>query len=44
MMLAILLTKFSGTIENAEDVAKSYPRFFDDLKSVGIEVNNEEDR
>lgn len=44
MMLAILLTKFSGTIENVEDVAKSYPRFFDDLKSVGIEVNNEEDR
>ena len=34
----------TGTIENAEDVAKSYPRFFDDLKSVGIEVNNEEDR
>ena len=44
MMLAILLTKFSGTINNAEDVAKSYPRFFDDLKTLGIEVNDEEDR
>ena len=44
MMLSILLTKFSGTIENVEDVAKSYPKFFDDLKGLGIEVNNEEDR
>ena len=44
MMLAILLTKFSGTINNTEDVSKSYPKFFDDLISLGIEVKNEENR
>lgn len=43
MMLAILLTKYSGTINNAQDVSKSYPRFFDDLISLQIEVKHEKD-
>ena len=42
MMLSVLLTKLSGTIENTEDVSKSYPNFFIDLMNLGIEVKNEE--
>ena len=38
MSLAILLTLVGGEIEGAEAVAKSYPAFFDDLRSLGIEV------
>lgn len=43
MSLAVLLTAFGGTIEGAEAVKKSYPKFFDDLISVGAEVRFEND-
>lgn len=38
MSLSILLTLTGGEIEGAEAVSKSYPSFFEDLKSLGIEV------
>lgn len=38
MSLAVLLTKVGGTIVGAEAVNKSYPEFFDVLRSLGIEV------
>lgn len=38
MSLAVLCTKFGGTIEGAEAVAKSYPEFFRDLSLLGFEV------
>lgn len=41
MSLAVLLTKVGGTIEGAEAVNKSYPEFFDILKTLGIEVTEE---
>ncbi len=36
MSLACLATTTGGTIVNAEAVNKSYPEFFDDLRSLGI--------
>ncbi|MBQ0083814.1 MAG: 3-phosphoshikimate 1-carboxyvinyltransferase [Clostridiales bacterium] len=39
MSLAVLLTEFSGEIENCEAVNKSFPDFFEKLKSLGIEVD-----
>lgn len=41
MALSIMLTKFGGIIDGVEAVNKSYPNFFDDLKSLGIEVEYE---
>lgn len=38
MSLAILLTLTGGEIEGAEAISKSYPAFFDDLRTLGIEV------
>ena len=38
MACAIALTKLGGTIQGCEAITKSYPSFFEDLKSVGIEV------
>jgi 3-phosphoshikimate 1-carboxyvinyltransferase len=38
MALSILLTLTGGEISGAEAVNKSYPSFFEDLKSLGIEV------
>ncbi len=38
MAMAVLLTKFGGVIEGAEAVSKSYPDFFSDIASLGIEV------
>jgi len=38
MALSILLTLVGGEIEGAEAVSKSYPGFFHDLRSLGIEV------
>jgi 3-phosphoshikimate 1-carboxyvinyltransferase len=38
MALSVLLTLTGGEIEGAEAVNKSYPSFFEDLKSLGIEV------
>ena len=42
MMTAILLTKFSGKINNIEAVNKSYPDFFSKLSSLGIGVKYED--
>lgn len=36
---AVLLTRVGGTITGAEAVRKSFPNFFDCLRSLGIEVN-----
>lgn len=38
MMLSIMATVYGGIIEGAEAVNKSYPNFFKDLESLGIEV------
>ena len=38
MALCVLLTITGGIIEDTEVVSKSYPRYFDDLTSLGIEV------
>ena len=38
MSLSILLSLTGGTIEGAEAVKKSYPGFFKDIKSLGIDV------
>ena len=38
MALSVLLTITGGEIEGAEVVNKSYPGFFEDIKSLGIEV------
>ncbi|MGM9645639.1 MAG: 3-phosphoshikimate 1-carboxyvinyltransferase [Eubacteriales bacterium] len=41
MALSVILTLFGGEIEGAEAVDKSYPNFFDDLKTLGVEVSYE---
>lgn len=38
MAMSIILTKIGGTIDGAEAVRKSYPDFFEKLKSLGVEV------
>ena len=38
MALSLLLTKTGGTIEGAEEVRKSFPDYFERMKSLGIEV------
>lgn len=38
MSLAVLCSKYGGIIDGAEAVKKSYPRFFEDIKNAGIEV------
>ena len=38
MALSILLTAVGGEIEGAEAISKSYPDFFENLKSLGIGV------
>ena len=38
MALSVLLTLTGGEIEGAEAINKSYPSFFEDLKSLGIKV------
>ncbi len=38
MSLSVLLTLTGGNIDGAEAVAKSFPDFFDKLRSLGIEV------
>ena len=38
MSLAILCSKVGGTLENAHCVNKSYPEFFDDIKTLGIQI------
>ena len=41
MALSLILSKFGGTIEGAEAVRKSYPKFFEDIISLGAKVNLE---
>ena len=38
MALSIMLSVYGGMIDGVEAVNKSYPSFFDDLKSLGVEV------
>ena len=38
MSLAILCSKVGGTLENAQCVKKSYPEFFDNIKTLGIQI------
>ena len=38
MALAILCSKVGGTLENAQCVNKSYPEFFDNIKTLGIQI------
>lgn len=38
MSLAVISSVYGGEIEGAENVKKSYPKFFDDISSLGIEV------
>ncbi|MCF0104923.1 MAG: 3-phosphoshikimate 1-carboxyvinyltransferase [Eggerthellaceae bacterium] len=38
MALSVLLTLTGGEIDDAQAVSKSYPKFFYDLKELGIEV------
>lgn len=38
MALSVVLSKLGGAIQGAEAVRKSYPGFFEDLKSLGAEV------
>lgn len=39
MSLALVCSLYGGTIEDAECVKKSYPDFFEKMKSLGLEVN-----
>ncbi len=41
MALSLLCSKVGGMIEGAEAVAKSYPDYFDTIRSLGIEVGIE---
>lgn len=43
MSMAVLLTLTGGEIVGTEAIAKSYPEFFDHLRSLGIGVNEYED-
>ena len=38
MAMSVLLSITGGEIIGAEAVAKSYPKFFDDILSLGIKV------
>ncbi len=42
--VAALLAEGETVIQNAECVRKSYPQFFTDLKSLGVELIGELDR
>ena len=39
MSLAVICSKVGGTLENARCVNKSYPEFFDDIKTLGVQYN-----
>ena len=41
MALSVMLSVYGGVIDGVEAVNKSYPNFFEDLKSLGIEVDYE---
>ena len=38
MSLAIMCSKVGGTLENVQCVNKSYPEFFDNIKTLGIQI------
>lgn len=42
MSMAVLCTRFGGTVRGAEAVRKSYPDFFNTLRSLGLEVYENE--
>ena len=42
MSLAVLLTLTGGEIDGAEAISKSYPEFFENLKTLGIGVLTDE--
>ncbi len=39
MSLAVLCSKVGGILEDAQCVKKSYPEFFDDIKTLGIQID-----
>jgi 5-enolpyruvylshikimate-3-phosphate synthase len=41
MAFTIMLTKFGGVIEGVQAVNKSYPNFFEVIKELGVEVQDE---
>ncbi len=41
MALSLILSEYGGSIDGAEAVRKSYPAFFDDIRSLGEEVKTE---
>jgi 3-phosphoshikimate 1-carboxyvinyltransferase len=42
MSLAVICSLFGGQIEGCEAVSKSYPKFFEDIKALGIIINDTE--
>ncbi len=38
MSLSVLATRFGGSVEGAEAIAKSYPAFFEDMRRLGLEI------
>jgi len=41
MALSVLCTLTGGVIDGAEAISKSYPNFFEDLSSLGLEITYE---
>ena len=41
MALSLICTITGGSINDAEAISKSYPNFFDKIKTLGIEIENE---
>jgi len=39
--MSVVLSKTGGAIDGAQAVRKSYPGFFDDIKTLGAEVEIE---
>ena len=44
MALSLLLSRTGGILEGAQAVRKSFPDFFERIRTLGIEVNTYEDR
>jgi len=42
MALSLLLSRVGGAIEGAQAVRKSFPGFFDTVRSLGIQVETHE--
>ena len=38
MSLSVISSLFGGEIDGCEAVSKSYPKFFEDIKALGIKV------